>query len=314
MKSETLEKKKTAPAYVISSVGAPAAPAPVPPPVYATTVQPDLKVIDATSGTLITEASALLAPITSREAYTVIDTLVGKLAAARKGVKEYVETFFKKHIENAHKAHKDLCDDRTKYLAQHDKPIADLLAQAVALMRTFEVEEAARVKKAQDEAEAKRKEEEKAAADLAEANRKIQLKADEDAKLAKAQELEASGAKPAEIEKVLTAPPPPPPPPPRPAYSGGYGGGYVAPAPLKASNAGTRKNWTWRVKGATPEEKRASLLELAQAAVANPDAYLDFLDFNETALKAKAKSGEAQARCPGIEFYNDPTSSNRARA
>jgi hypothetical protein len=267
---------------------------------------PDLKVIDATAGTLIKEAGEIK-PIASREGYTALDVLVGKLAAARKDVRIYIETFFSKHIANAHKAHKDLCDDRSKYLEQHDRPLAEAAAKAVALMRAFEKEEADRQKKLQEEAEAKRKADEKAAADKAEKDRQDQLQKDEEQRLARAADLEANGQA-AEAERVLNAPPPPPPPPPPPlppvqAY-------HPTQNPLKASNAGTRKNWTWKPKA----DPRACLAELVKAAAENPDAFLDFLTFNADALKAKAKALEAQARVPGIEFYNDPINSNRARA
>lgn len=269
-------------------------------------LSPDLKVIDATSGALLQQAENLN-PIATRDEYSVIDTLIGKVAAARKAIAAHIEEVFGKHIANAYKAHKDLCDDKKKYLEQHDKPLAELLTKASTLMRTFEQEEAARVQKAKDDAEAKRKEEEKAAAAKADAERKAQLAKDEEERLAKASALEAEG-KTAEAETVLSAPPPPPPPPAPPAPP--VQSYYSAPLPLKASNSGTRKNWTWKPKG----DARAALLELVKAAAANPDAFLDFLTLNDKTLKDRAKSQEAQARVPGIEFYNDPINSNRARA
>lgn len=270
-------------------------------------LSPDLKIIDATSGALLQQAENLN-PIATRDEYSTIDTLIGKVAAARKAIAAHIEEVFGKHIANAHKAHKDLCDDKKKYLEQHDKPLAELLAKASTLMRTFEREEAARIQKAKDEAETKRKADVKAAAEKAEADRQAQLKKDEEERLAKAAALEAEG-KTAEAETILSAPPPPPPPPAPPAPPAqAY---YSAPIPLKASNSGTRKNWTWKPKG---EDARAALLELVRAAAANPDAFLDFLTLNDKTLKDRAKSQEAQARVPGIEFYNDPINSNRARA
>ncbi len=285
------------------------------------TIIPDTKEIEAKQKDVFAEADKLiiiadpetgaLQPITTREQYKALDILVGKLAAGKKGVLEYIETVFKKHIQNAHKTHKDLVADRDTYLATHGQPWIDTANNAVLLMRTFEKEEAEREKKIKDEVEAKRKADEEAATKKAEDDRKEQLRKDEEQKLEKAQQLEADGAKPAEIEKVLNAPPPPPPPPPRPvSYPSYFGGG----TPLKASNAGTRKNWTWKVKGETPEAQREAMLELVKAAAANPDAYLDFLTHNDKPLKNKAKEMEAQARVPGIEFYNDPINSNRARA
>lgn len=273
-----------------------------------TTLTPDLKVIDATAGSLI-KRGAEIQPITDRDGYTAIDKLVGEVAAARKSVAEHIEAVFVKHIANAHKAHKDLCDDRKKYLEQHDKPLAEILTKAMALMRTFEQEEKKREEERKAAAEKLLKEQQAAAAKKAEEDRTAQLQKDEDDKLARAADAEAKGDT-AAAERILAAPPPPPPPP-QPVAP--IASAYIPSAlPLKSSNAGTRKNWTWKVKGETPEERRDSLLELVKAAQANPDAYLDFLTFDDKALKERAKSKEAQARVPGIEFYNDAINIARA--
>ncbi len=283
------------------------------------TIIPDTKEIEAKQREVFEEVDQIivvadpetgaLKPIT-REEWAALDKLVGKLAAGKKWAEGYVGGFFKKHIDNAHKAHKDLIADRDQYLQVHAQPWILATNQAVGLMREFEKAEADREALIKAEAEKKRKEDEKAAAEKAELERKEQLRKDEEARLAKAEALEAKGAKPEEIEKVLTAPPPPPPPPPPPRSVGSY---YVAAPALKASNAGTRKNWKWRPKGQTAEEIFASKLALAKAAVENPEAFLEYLDFNDKTLTAKAKSGEDQARVSGVEFYNEPINSNRAR-
>lgn len=266
-----------------------------------TTLVPDLNVIDASAGSLIKQGSEI-APIIDRDGYTKIDKLVGQIATARKEISTHIEEVFNKHIANAHKAHKDLCDDKNKYLAQHDKPLAEILAKAMALMRTFEQEEAKREKQRQEDAEKLRKEQAAEAARKTEEARKDQLKKDEDERLAKASQAEANGDT-AAAERILNAPPPPPPPPqPVAPIASAY---IPSGIPLKSSNAGTRKNWTWKVKGETMEQRRESLLILVEAANANPDAYLDFLTFDDKALKERAKSKEAQARVPGIEFFND---------
>lgn len=262
-----------------------------------TTLVPDLNVIDASAGSLIKQGSEI-APIIDRDGYTKIDKLVGQIATARKEISTHIEEVFNKHIANAHKAHKDLCDDKNKYLAQHDKPLAEILAKAMALMRTFEQEEAQREKKRQEDAEKLRKEQEAETARKTEEARKEQLKKDEDERLAKASQAEANGDT-AAAERILNAPPPPPPPPqPVAPIASAY---IPSGIPLKSSNAGTRKNWTWKVKG----DPREAILELVKAAAQNPDAYLDFLTFDDKALKERAKSKEAQARVPGIEFFND---------
>lgn len=270
---------------------------------------PDLKIIDNSRAPLLTQAAALT-PIASLEQYHVIDGLIGRIQAARKEVSEYIDKVFAKHIATAYKAHKDLCTDRTKYLAEHDKPLAEAQAKAIALIRSFEEEERKRQEKLREEAETRRKADEKAAAEKAEAERKEQIKKDEAERLAKAEALENSGQA-AEAEKLLSAPPPPPPPPVQPIPQHAY---YAAPAPLKAASLGSRKNWIGRLKGGGPETLRASFLELVKAAAANPDAYLDFLSINERTIKDRAKSQEAQARVPGIEFLNQPTDIAKARA
>jgi hypothetical protein len=266
------------------------------------TLRPDPADIGALANPLVEEASRLT-PIVSRDEYKLIDALVGRLATVRKAVKTKVEEFFDPHVKRAKAVHQGLCDDRTKYLDMHDKPLAEALARAVGLMRTFEQEETKREADRKAEADRLAKIAQDEANKQAEKERQAQLKHDEDLRLARAAELEEAGNG-AAAERVLTSPPPPPPPPPPPIRST-----YVPPAALKASSATTRKNWTWKVKG---EDSRAALLELVKAAAANPDAYLECLTFNADALKAKAKAGESQARVPGIEFYNDPISSNRA--
>lgn len=266
------------------------------------TLRPDPADIGKIATPLIEEAARVTA-IVSRDEYKVLDGLVGRLASARKAVAANVETFFKPHIQRAKATHQGLCDDRTKYLALHDAPLAEAQARAVSYMRIFEQEEAKREADRKAEADRLAKIAQEEANKKAEKDRQDQLKREDDQRLARAEELAEAGNT-AAAERVLEAPPPPPPPPPppiRPVY---------VPAPaLKASNATVRKNWTWKVKG---EDQRAALLELVKAAAANPEAYLECLTFNDSALKAKAKAMEAQARVPGIEFYNDPISSNRA--
>ena len=261
-----------------------------------TTLTPDLKVIDASAGSLIKQGSAIQ-PITDRDGYTIMDKLVGEVATARKAISAHIEAVFAKHIANAHKAHKDLCDDKNKYLAEHDKPLKEIIDKAIGLMRTFEQEEAKREAARKAAAEKLRKEQEAEAARKAEQDRQDQLKKDEEDRLAKAEQAEAKGDA-AGAERILNAPPPPPPPP-QPVAP--IASTYIPSAlPLKSSNAGTRKNWTWKIKG----DPREAILELVKAAAQNPDAYLDFLAFDDKALKERAKSKEAQARVPGIEFYN----------
>lgn len=255
-----------------------------------------MPVVDPVAGTL--------RPIASREEYKILDILVGKLTAGRKLVKGHVETFFKKHIENATKALQDLRDDRTDYLEIHDQPLAIQQENAVRLMRIFETEESAREKARKDEADRLLKIQQQEAVKKAEQDRQDQLKRDEDMRLAKASQAEANGDT-ATAERILNAPPPPPPPPPRPILSTYVPSGL----PLKASSASTRKNWTWKAEG---EDQRAAVLKLIKAAAENPDAFQDFLTFDDKALKERAKSKEAQARVPGIEFYDDRINTNRA--
>lgn len=263
-----------------------------------TTLAPDLKVIDASAGSLIKKGSEIQ-PIADRDGYTLMDKLVGEIATARKAVSAHIEAVFSKHIANAHKAHKDLCDDKNKYLAEHDKPLKEILDKAITLMRTFEQEEAKREAARKEAADKLLKEQQAEAARKTEEARQEQLKKDEETRLAAAEKAEANGDT-AAAERILNAPPPPPPPPqPVAPIASAY---IPSGLPLKASNAGTRKNWTWKAEGTDP---RAAILKLVKAAAENPDAYLDFLTFDEKALKERAKSKEAQARVPGIEFFND---------
>lgn len=271
------------------------APAPVP---AKTALVPDLKVIDASAGSLIKRGSEIQ-PITDRDGYQRLDKLIGEIAAARKGVAEYIQAFFSKHIATAHKAHKDLCDDRTKYLEENDRPLAEILTKAMALMRTFEQAEAKREADEKAAADKLLKEQQEAATKKAEEDRQEQLRKDEEDRINKAAQAEANGDT-ATAERILNAAPPPPPPPKpvAPILSSYIPSGL----PLKSSHAGTRKNWTWKIAG---EDQRAALTALVKAAHDNPDAYLDFLTFDDKALKERAKSKEAQARVPGIEFFND---------
>lgn len=261
---------------------------------------------EAQNGALLLEKAAALVPITTVEEYKAIDTLIGQLGKVRNSAKTFVESFFAKHIANAKKAHQDLCDDRGEYIGIHQKPYEEAAAKATKLLRDFETAERARQAAAKKAAEDKARAEQEEANRKAEEDRKAQLAKDEEDRLAKAAKLEAEG-KGKEAEKVLSAPPPPPPPPPRPVFSAPA---YVPTELPKSKSAIESKRWTW--EASNPTDPRVSLLELIAAAAANPDAFADFLTFDDKALKGRAKAKEAQARVPGIRFFNDPIQSVRA--
>jgi hypothetical protein len=336
-----------------------------------TLVLEDRKEIDETALPLIKQASAI-AEIKSNEDFAAADDLVGKLNKARKGVTALVEKFFKKHKENAKKAHQDLCDDERDYIAMHDAPLAAAREALLGKMgayttwleaenRRLQQEAADRQKKDQDVID--RQEIDAALQSVAhlgytieivndggplgmiktvtvtnkrgevrqmhkggflevvrtalakEADDKRIAKIEED-RLAQAAKLEADG-KPEEADKVLDAPIPPPSPvqPPAPVF---------VPPPTRvaytptltiptSSSVGKRKNWTWELEGETEEAKLESFHKLVKAAAENP-AYLAYLTTKDKALDGLAKSGESQARAPGIRFFNDPITANKRSA
>lgn len=289
---------------------APNMPVPAPASAALPGLVPDTAVLDQDNSQILNQI-AVLTEIKSAEEYTTVDGLVVKLNKARKSVADVVKAFFEPHKKRAKAAHQGLCDDETNYLVLRDQPLALAQEKARKAMGEYvtkmekenaRLREEAR-KKAEDE-EKERVRLQKIEDDKAEAARKEQVRKDEEKRLELAKKAEDAGDLKA-AEKILNAPPPPPPPPappvsmPMTSRTVAFVPAFVAP---KSQSTVTVKNWTWE---ADNEDPQASLLALVKAAAENPAAWLQYLTFDEKALKGRAKSGEKQANVPGIRFFND---------
>lgn len=107
-------------------------------------------------------------------------------------------------------------------------------------------------------------------------------------------EMEAAGADPATVAAAInastggeeTAPPPPPPPP-----------VFVAPPVIKSSvrtNSGATKIENW-------EGKVVNLIQLLEAAVLLPEAYVRYINVNTVALNQEARRAKDKFDVPGCE-------------
>ncbi len=291
-----------------------------------------LKFIETESSTddLIKTAGALV--VTTADQYTAADEFLGKVRKARNGVKARIAAFLDKNIKKAKELHQSLCDDRTAQQTEHDLPLEKIETRVIALMRKYEEDVRIENKRLADLAEAKRKEDLRIATKKAEDDRKEQLRIDNEKKQAEATKLaEQKTAQEAEARKlaeagqaeaaaealrkagesgrqaaaVLAAPPPPAPAfipaPPSVEPMAGYGsrGGCGSVVP-KSKALGGRKDYEW---------KGTNKMALILAAAKNPEAFADFLDFNDATLTARAKALKEKAgktnsgeNFPGVEF------------
>lgn len=73
------------------------------------------------------------------------------------------------------------------------------------------------------------------------------------------------------------------------------------------SSTGLRDNWKWRLINTPEQPADVSVKLVPEAYMVAPEDRLD-----SKVLNALAKSQKDKAKVPGIEFYNDPTTSSRA--
>jgi hypothetical protein len=71
---------------------------------------------------------------------------------------------------------------------------------------------------------------------------------------------------------------------------------YAPVSSSKVAGISSRSNWKAEV---------VDLLALVKAAAANPDAFLPYLQANEQAIGAFARSAKSAARMPGVEFRDE---------
>lgn len=238
--------------------------------------------------------------ISTTDEYQAAGKLLLEIKAGRATVKADNDPI----CEAAHKTHKLA----TEHRAKQDKPLAALetmVAQAISAFETKERLERDRI--ARENAEKIRLATE-AASKKAEEDRKAQEKANEDAKIETAAALEAAGDT-EKAQAVLEAPPEPVCEPLEimPEFSMAV---FAEPATLaKLDGVNFRDAWKWKAPE-TPEAERNALLELVKAAATDPDRYLGFLLFNDSALNKYASSmgggtSGSFAKVPGQTFWND---------
>jgi hypothetical protein len=209
-----------------------------------------------------------------------------KLRTAIKAKKKDVEAFFKPHIENAHKAHKDLTTSRKEKLQPLDAAI-----KFIGNKLNIYDQEQQRIAK---EAEAKRQQEETEARRIAEEEaekiRQAEQKRIEEEQLAAAQQAEESGDNAlaeAILEQEVEVAPfqpayVPPPQPVQPAY--------VPPT-------GMSRRTTWK----------AEVMDIKAlcVAVAAGDVPADVFKINQSLLNEKARAMQNNLNWPGVRTYPD---------